>query len=70
MQFKSPAQAGPTSASCTGPCPNGFQVSPRVEKPVPVLSHPHSRKVFPAVQRESLVFQVVPITAGPVTGHH
>jgi len=39
-------------------------------QPVPVLSHPHTEKVFPDVQREPLMFQCVPIASGPVTGHH
>jgi len=39
-------------------------------RPVPVLGHPHSEKVFPDVQREPPVFQCVPVASGPVTGHH
>ena len=39
-------------------------------QPVPVLSHPHSKKVLPAVLREPPVFQSVPAASGPVTGHH
>jgi len=39
-------------------------------QPVPVLSHPHSEKVFPDVQREPSVFQFVPIASCPVTRHH
>lgn len=39
-------------------------------QPVPVLGHPYSEKVFPDVQTEPPVFQSVPITSGPVTGHH
>ena len=39
-------------------------------QPVPVLSHPHSEKVFPEVQREPAVFLCVPIASGPVTGRH
>ena len=38
-------------------------------KPVPGLSHPHSEKEFPDVQREPPVFQFVPIASGPATGH-
>lgn len=34
-----------------------------------VLCHPHSEKVLPAAQRESPVFQCVPITSGCVAGH-
>jgi len=37
---------------------------------VPVLGPPHSEKVFPDVQRELPVLQFVPISSGPVTGHH
>jgi len=40
------------------------------EQPVQVLGHPHSKKVFPGVQRESPVFQCVHVASGPVTGHH
>ena len=39
-------------------------------QPVSVLSHPHSKKVFPDVQREPPVFQLMPIASGPGTGHH
>jgi len=39
-------------------------------QPVPVLSHPHSEKMFPDVQREPPVFQLVLIASGPVPGHH
>lgn len=35
---------------------------------VPVLSHPHSEKVFTDVQREPPVSQFVPIASGPDTG--
>ena len=38
-------------------------------QPVPVLGHPHSKRVFPDVQREPPVFQCVSIGSGPVTGH-
>lgn len=38
-------------------------------QPVPVPGHPHSENVYPDVQRQPPVFQVVPITAGPLTGH-
>ena len=37
---------------------------------VPVLGHPHSEKMFPDVQKEPPVFQVVPTASGPVSGHH
>ncbi|KAK4830703.1 hypothetical protein QYF61_012872 [Mycteria americana] len=37
---------------------------------VPVVSHPHSKKVFPDVHRQPPVFQFVPIASCPVTGHH
>ena len=39
-------------------------------QPVPVLGHPHSKKVFSDVQKESPVFQFVPIDSCPVTRHH
>lgn len=38
--------------------------------PVPVLSYPHTDKMFLDVQREPHVFQFVPIACGPVTEHH
>lgn len=49
---QTPAQAGPLTASCSGPCPDCFWISPWKEapsspwQPVPVLSDPHSGKVF------------------------
>ena len=39
-------------------------------QPVPVLSNPHSKKVFPDVQTGPPVFQFVPIASGPVSGHY
>ena len=39
-------------------------------QPVPVITHPHNKKVLPDIQTEPPVFQFVPITSGPVTGHH
>jgi len=39
-------------------------------QPVPVLGHPDSKKVFPDVQRQPPVFQLVPIASGPGTRHH
>lgn len=39
------------------------------EEPVPVLSHPNSKNVFPGVQREPPVFQFVLTASGPITGH-
>lgn len=33
------------------------------------LSHPHSKKVLSDIQSEPPVFQFVPSTSGPVTGH-
>ena len=39
-------------------------------QPVPMLSHRHSKKVFPDVRREPPAFQFVPTASGPVTGHH
>jgi len=37
---------------------------------VPVLSHLHSTKVFPDVQTEPPMVQLVPIASCPVTEHH
>ena len=39
-------------------------------QPVPVLTHLHSERGLPDVERESPVFQFVPVASGPVTGHH
>ena len=39
-------------------------------QPVPVLSLPHSEKVFSDAQREPPVFQFVPTASCPVTGRH
>jgi len=39
-------------------------------QPVPLLNHPHSKKVFPDVQRESPAFQLVPIASCSVTANH
>ena len=36
-------------------------------QPVPVLSHPHSKKVFPDVQTEPPVFQFVPFASWVVS---
>lgn len=56
-------------AGCVGPCPDGFWLTPRMETPppfwatfliVPVLDHHHSEYVFPDVQIEHPVFQIVP----------
>ena len=38
-------------------------------QPVPVLSHPHS-KVISHIQRELLMFQLVPVAFCPFAGHH
>jgi len=38
-------------------------------QPVPVFSHPHSKKVFPDIRMESPVIHFVPIASGPFTGH-
>ena len=35
---------------------------------VPVLHHPHRKEVLPDVQRESPVFQFVPIASNLVSG--
>jgi len=37
-------------------------------QPAPALSHPHSKKIPPCVQTAALVFQLVPVASGPVTG--
>ena len=51
-------------------CPQGGRLHNLPWQPIPVLGCPHSKKVFPDVQREPPVFQCVPIASGPVTGHH
>ena len=38
--------------------------------PVLVVSHPHSEKKIPYVQRDPPVFPWVPIASCPVTGYH
>jgi len=38
--------------------------------PVPMLSRPHSKKVFPDAQVVPAVFWVVSVASGPGTGHH
>ena len=38
-------------------------------QPLPALSHPHRKKVFPDVQL-CPAFQFVPIASSPVTRHH
>lgn len=67
-----PAQAGPPRAGYPGLCPDSFQRSPGMETPqlVPVLSHPHTEKLFPDVLRESFVFQFVLIAWPIASGHH
>ena len=37
---------------------------------LPVLSHPHSKNVFPDVQREPPVLQFLPIASDSGTGYH
>lgn len=37
---------------------------------MPELTHPHSERVFPGVQRGSPLFPFVPSASCPVTGHH
>jgi len=39
-------------------------------QPVPVLCHPHSTEVLSEGQRQSPVFQFVPVSPWPGTGHH
>ena len=39
-------------------------------QPVPVLSHPRGKEVFPHVQTEPPMFRFVPTASGLVTGHH
>ena len=70
-----PAKAGSPKAGCKGPCPGGFWMSPeRIHnppgQPVPVLSHPQSEEVLPAVQMELPMLQFVPVAPCPVTEHH
>jgi len=48
----------------------GWRVHSLSGQALPVLSHPHSKKVFPDVQLEVLVLQFVPADSGPVTGPH
>lgn len=52
-----PAQPGPCTANCSGPCPEGFWLSQAIRvahklpgQPVPVLLRSHSKKAFPNVQ--------------------
>lgn len=47
----------------------GWRLHDSSGQPVPVLSHPHSEKAFPYAEKETPVFQFVPIASGPVTGH-
>jgi len=37
---------------------------------MPVLDHPHNKRVFPYIQMNPLRFQFVPVASGPATGHH
>jgi len=39
-------------------------------QPIPLLIYPHSEEVFPNVKMGPPVFQCVPTTSCPVTGHH
>lgn len=39
-------------------------------QPVPDLCHPHSKYLFAHVQSELSVFQFVPTTSHPISGHH
>jgi len=39
-------------------------------QPLPVLGHPHNKKVFLDHQMEPPVLQRVPVAPKPVTGHH
>jgi len=48
----------------------GWRLQNLSGQPLPVLVNPHSNKVFTDVQKAPPVFQFVPITYGPVTGHH
>jgi len=49
---------------------HGYRLHGLSGKPVSMLSHLHSEKVFPDVQREPSVFQCMPTASGPATGHH
>lgn len=58
------AQAGQPRAGCPGQCPNSFWRSPQglhnlSNQPSTVLHHPHSKEMFPDVQREPLIIQFV-----------
>lgn len=66
-----PAQAGSPKACCPEPCSEGFWVCISMETPQPhwatcACAHPHSKTVFPDVQREPLVSACVhcPLTCG------
>lgn len=67
------AQAGPPMTSCPGLCTysfceyRGWRLHIISGQPVLLLSHPHSKTVFPDVQKEPAVFQCVPIAFCPGT---
>jgi len=48
----------------------GWRLDNLSGQPVLVLGHPHSEKVFPDVQREPSVFQLVPVASCAVTAYH
>lgn len=73
-QHDFPPQAGPPRVSCPSPCPDYFHIL----QGWTLHNFPGSlcqclatqyNKVFPDFQRESSVFQDVPIASFPVTGH-
>ena len=66
IQSNPPAEAGSSTAGCTGPCP----LHNLPGQPVPVLRHPQREEVLPHVQTELPVPQFVPIAPCPVTGNH
>jgi len=48
----------------------GWRLHNLPEQLVPVLGHPHSKKVFQDVQTEPAVLQFVSTASGLFTGHH
>lgn len=71
-----PAQAGLSWAACPGLCLDSFPVSSRMEIPLLLLvtcasaQPPYGEKMLSDVQKESPVFQFVPIASCPITRHH
>lgn len=71
-----PGQAESCSAGGSVPCPESFWVSPTKKTSQPLYTScaksqwPSIKKVLPDVQREPLVFQLLPFVSNPVTEHH